>query len=103
MKAELFMRGLKFGEGLRWHGGRFWYSDFFRHQVSSVAPDGGSRLELEIDDQPSGLGWLPDGRLLVVAMSSQRLLRREPDGSVVLHADLKPFAKFHANDMIVDA
>jgi sugar lactone lactonase YvrE len=103
MKAEPFVRGLKFGEGVRWHEGRFWYSDFFKHQVSSVAPDGGSRVELEIDDQPSGLGWLPDGRLLVVAMTSQRLLRREPDGSVVQHADLKPFAKFHANDMIVDS
>ncbi len=63
MKADLFVRGLKFGEGVRWHEGRFWYSDYFRHQVLSVAPDGGSRVEVEIDDQPSGLGWLPNGRL----------------------------------------
>jgi sugar lactone lactonase YvrE len=103
MKAEPFVGGLKFGEGLRWHAGRFWYSDFYKHQVSSAAPDGSTRAELEIDDQPSGLGWLPDGRLLVVAMTSQRLLRREKDGSVSLHADLKPHAKFHANDMLVDA
>jgi sugar lactone lactonase YvrE len=103
MKAELFVSGLKFGEGLRWHAGRFWYSDFYKHQVSSAAPDGSTRVELEIDDQPSGLGWLPDGRLLVVAMTSQRLLRRENDGRVSLHADLKPHAKFHANDMLVDA
>ena len=60
------------------------------------------RVELEIDDQPSGLGWLPDGRLLVVAMVSQRVLRREADGRAVLHADLKGLAKFHANDMLVD-
>jgi sugar lactone lactonase YvrE len=103
MRAEPFVHGLKFGEGVRWHDGRFWYSDFYKHQVSSVAPDGSSRVELEIDDRPSGLGWLPDGQLLVVAMTTQRLLRLEPDGSVVLHADLKPFAKFHANDMIVDS
>ena len=103
MKAEPFVSGLKFGEGLRWHAGRFWYSDFYKHQVSSAAPDGSTRVELEIDDQPSGLGWLPDGRLLVVAMISQRLLRREKDGRVSLHADLKPHAKFHANDMLVDA
>lgn len=103
MKAEPFVRGVNFGEGVRWHGGRFWYSDFYKHQVSSVAPDGSAKVELQIDDRPSGLGWLPDGRLLAVAMTSQRLLRRENDGSVVLHADLKGLAKFHANDMIVDA
>lgn len=102
MKAEPFVRGLNFGEGLRWHGGRFWYSDFHQHRVSSAAPNGSVRVELEIDDQPSGLGWLPDGRLLVVAMMSQRLLRREADGHAVLHADLKGLAKFHANDMLVD-
>jgi sugar lactone lactonase YvrE len=103
MKAEPFVRGLNFGEGVRWHDGRFWYSDFFKHQVSSAAPDGSTRVELQIDDRPSGLGWLPDGRLLAVAMQSQKVLRREKDGSVALHADLKGFAKFHANDMIVDA
>jgi sugar lactone lactonase YvrE len=103
MKAQPFASGLKFGEGLRWRDGRFWFSDFHKRQVSSIAPDGNLRAEFTIDDWPSGLGWLPDGRLLVVAMTSQRLLRREPDGSIALHADLKPFAKFHANDMIVDA
>ncbi|MGZ6009571.1 MAG: SMP-30/gluconolactonase/LRE family protein [Rhizomicrobium sp.] len=102
MKAQPFVRGLNFGEGVRWHGGRFWYSDFHQHRVSSAAPDGSVRVELEIDDRPSGLGWLPDGRLLVVAMLSQRLLRREADGRAVLHADLKGLAKFHANDMLVD-
>lgn len=102
MKAEPFVSGLNFGEGLRWHEGRFWYSDFHQHRVSSAAPDGSTRLELEIDDRPSGLGWLPDGRLLVVAMLSRRVLRREMDGRAVLHADLKGLAKFHANDMLVD-
>jgi len=102
MKAEPFVRGLNFGEGLRWRDGRFWYSDFHQHRVSSAAPNGSVRVELEIDDRPSGLGWLPDGRLLVVAMLSQRLLRRETDGRAVVHADLKGLAKFHTNDMLVD-
>jgi sugar lactone lactonase YvrE len=103
VKAEPFVRGLNFGEGVRWHDGRFWYSDFYQHRVSSAGSDGVPGVELEIEDRPSGLGWLPDGRLLVVAMVSQRLLRREKDGSVALHADLKGLAKFHTNDMIVDA
>ena len=54
------------------------------------------------DDEPSGLGWLPDGRLLVVSMHERKLLRRERDGLVV-HADLSGVARFHANDMVVDA
>ena len=103
MRAETFVEGLKFGEGLRWHAGRFWYSDFFNHHVASASPAGTARIEMEIDDRPSGLGWLPDGRLLVVAMVSQRLLRREADGREALHADLKPHARFHANDMLVDS
>jgi sugar lactone lactonase YvrE len=103
MKAEPFVRGLNFGEGLRWHDSRFWYSDFFQYRVSSVGADGHPRVELEIEDRPSGLGWLPDGQLLVVAMTSQRVLRRAPGGRAVLHADLKGTAKFHTNDMIVDA
>jgi sugar lactone lactonase YvrE len=103
VKAKTLVEGLKFGEGLRWHEGRFWYSDFYKQEVCSLAPGAGPRVELQIDDRPSGLGWLPDGRLLIVAMTSQRLLRREPSGAVVLHADLKSFAKFHTNDMIVDS
>ena len=103
MKAEPFVTGLSFGEGLRWHDGRFWYSDFYKHCISSVGSGGGDvRVELAIEDQPSGLGWLPDGRLLFVAMIGQKVMRREKDGSVVLHAGLKGLAKFHANDMIVD-
>jgi sugar lactone lactonase YvrE len=102
MKAEPFVDGLKFGEGLRWHEGRFWYSDFYSHRISSAAPDGTVRIEVACDDQPSGLGWLPDGRLLFVAMTSQRVMRREADGRIVQHADLEGLAKFHANDMLVD-
>jgi sugar lactone lactonase YvrE len=102
MKAEPFVEGLSFGEGLRWHDGRFWFSDFYKHRISSVGPDGDVRVELEIEDQPSGLGWLPDGRLLFVEMIGQRVMRRETDGRVVVHAELKGLAKFHANDMIVD-
>jgi sugar lactone lactonase YvrE len=103
MKAEPFVTGLQFGEGLRWHQGRFWFSDFYKHHIASVGPGGDLRVELAIEDQPSGLGWLPDGRLLFVAMKSQRVLRREADGRVAVHADLSGLAKFHTNDMIVDA
>jgi len=80
---ETLVGGLDFGEGPRWHDGRLWYSDFYQHRVSAVSLDGVRETVLELDDHPSGLGWLPDGRLLVVSMRNKRVLRVEPDGAVV--------------------
>lgn len=101
-QATILTSGLYFGEGPRWHDGRLWFSDFYDHSVKSVDESGAVRVELEIDDQPSGLGWLPDGRLLVVAMHRRQVLRLDPDG-VRLHADLSDIAAHHTNDMVVDA
>lgn len=101
-KSEIVATGLTFGEGPRWRDGRLWLSDFHDHAVKSLGADGVLRTELALGDQPSGLGWLPDGRLLVVAMTSRRLLRREADGRLVTHADLSGIATFHTNDMVVD-
>ena len=100
-ELPVFVRGLDFGEGPRWHDGRLWFSDFFQHTVSSVGADGVRKVELEIDDFPSGLGWLPDGRLLVVAMESRRLLRVETDGTIANQADLSDVATGRCNDMVV--
>ena len=101
--AQPFLDGLHFGEGPRWHDGRLWYSDFYDHAVLSVDVAGDRRTEAEVPGQPSGLGWLPDGRLLVVSMTDRLVLRREADGTMVRHADLRPWATFHANDMVVGA
>jgi sugar lactone lactonase YvrE len=101
MRATVLAGGLYFGEGPRWHGGRLWFSDFFDHAVKSMDASGAVRTELVIDDHPSGLGWLPDGRMLVVSMHRRQLLRVDPDG-VQVHADLASVATFHTNDMVVD-
>ncbi|ODT85243.1 SMP-30/gluconolactonase/LRE family protein [Phenylobacterium sp. SCN 70-31] len=95
--------GLHFGEGPRWRDGRLWFSDFYDHAVKSVSPDGDVRVEFEIDDRPSGLGWTPGGDLLVVSMTRRRVLRRGADGAISVHADLGALATFHCNDMVVDA
>jgi sugar lactone lactonase YvrE len=95
--------GIYFGEGPRWRDGRLWFSDFYAHAVKSVSEAGDLRTEFEIDDQPSGLGWQPDGSLLVVSMTKRRVLRRTPDGAIGIHADLRHIADFHCNDMVVDA
>lgn len=96
--------GAHFLEAPRWREGRLWYSDFYGHAVHSVLEDGSdARVEAEVPGQPSGLGWLPDGRLLVVSMTDRRVLRREHDGTLVEHADLSGHATGHANDMVVDS
>ena len=101
-RAQAVVEGLYFGEAPRWHAGRLWFSDFHAHAVKSLEASGRVRTELQIDDRPSGLGWLPDGRLLVVSMAARRVLRLDPDG-VRTHADLTGVAAFLANDMVVDA
>lgn len=104
METTTLVEGRYFCEGPRWHDGRFWFSDFYAHEICSVGLDGDVRVELAIDgdERPSGLGWLPDGRLLYVAMLARKVMRREADGTVVEHADLGSVATFHCNDMLVD-
>ncbi len=102
-QTQVLAEGIYFGEGPRWRDGRLWFSDFHAHAVKSVSPAGDLRVELTIDDQPSGLGWQPDGSLLVVAMKKRQVLRRSPAGAVAVHADLSAIATFHCNDMVVDA
>jgi sugar lactone lactonase YvrE len=97
----VLLDGIGFGEGPRWHDGRLWFSDFHQRSVSSVGDEGDRRIELAIEESPSGLGWLPDGRLLVVAMESRRVIRIERDGAVVTHADLSAIATGNCNDMVV--
>src|SRR6478752_8329124 len=95
---------LVFTEGPRWRDGRLWCSDMHDHRVISTALDGVADTVVRVDDdEPSGLGWLPDGRLLVVAMETQRLLRLEHDGTLAVHADLSSAARGSLNDMIVAA
>lgn len=100
--TTILLEGLYFGEGPRWHEGRLWFSDFYAHAVSSVDESGAVRIELELDDQPSGLGWLPDGRLLIVSMKERALKRLDSNG-LVLHADISALTQHLCNDMVVDA
>jgi len=86
----------------RWHEGRWWASDFYRRAVFTYDTDGREEQVLEVEGQPSGLGWLPDGDLLVVSMKDSRVLRRSADGGLTEHADVSALTTGHLNDMIVD-
>jgi sugar lactone lactonase YvrE len=101
--AAVVREGLGFGEAPRWHDGRLWYSDFYRHGIYSMAGDGSDEVrEHEVLTQPSGLGWLPDGDLVCVSMIDQKVLRFH-DNEVSTFADISDYCVFWANDMTVSS
>jgi sugar lactone lactonase YvrE len=91
-----------FFESPRWHGDRWWISDFYREAVYTVTTDGREQHIVDVDQQPSGLGWLPDGSLLIVSMKDQRVLRWDSAGAMSVHADLSSFTGSSLNDMVTD-
>lgn len=100
--------GLAFGEGPRWRANALYFSDMHAYEVLCYEPQtGATRVVATFDDEPSGLGWLPNGDMLVVAMSSKSLLRVHFDSpetttpTVSLYADLSNFAAGRCNDMVV--
>jgi len=100
--ARIIREGLRFGEAPRWHEGRLWFSDFYRHGVFSMAFDGtDERLELTVPGQPSGIGWMPDGSMLVVSMTDHTVLRWSPGTEPTPHASLEAFCGYWANDLVV--
>ncbi|MDP7545827.1 MAG: SMP-30/gluconolactonase/LRE family protein, partial [Alphaproteobacteria bacterium] len=93
-QPKVILDDLTFPEGPRWHEGRLWFSDFYAHEVVAVDISGKRETIVEVPGQPSGLGWTPDGRLLVVSMLDRKLLRLDPGGLVEV-ADLSALAGYH--------
>jgi len=93
--------GLLFPEGPRWHDGKLYFSDMHDLKVKTVDLQGKTSVVCEVPNRPSGLGWLPDGRMLVVSMRDRKLLRLE-GGALKEHADMSKAAPFDCNDMVVD-
>lgn len=98
---QMLAGGGTFFEGVRWHEGRWYASDFYAHRVVAVDTDGRMEDVLQLE-QPSGLGWLPDGSLLAVSMTGHKVWRRALDGELSVHADLSAYSRGEANDMLVD-
>lgn len=101
-ELSVLASGYTYLEGLRWHDGRLWASDFYTGQVIAVDLQGRVEVICRVLQQPSGLGWLPDGRLLISSMKDRKLLRREPDGTLAQHADLSALTGGPINDLVVD-
>ncbi len=99
--TSVLLEGLAFPEGPRWRDGKLWFSDMHGDRVMTVDLEGRTQTVVDVPGWPSGLGWLPDGCLLVVSMTDRRLLRLDPGGLTQV-ADLSALASFHCNDMVVD-
>lgn len=102
-KTERLVDGLCFPEGPRWRDGWLWFSDMHAPKVMRVSPAGQLEEVALVPGRPSGLGWLPDGRLVIVSMHDRRLVTLEPGGVLAPYADLSDIATHHCNDMVIDA
>ena len=103
-EVRVLLNGRVFGEQPRWHQDRLWFSDWGTQEVIAVDLQGNSEVMLRGESFPLCVDWLPDGRLLVVSARDGLLLRREQDGSLVTHADLKAASDPPAvNELVVDA
>jgi sugar lactone lactonase YvrE len=99
--ARTLATGFVFPEGPRWHDGKLWFSDQHDCMVHVLSPDGRPVESFAVPGRPSGMGWLPDGDLLVVSMLDHKLLRRR-GGRLTVHADFAAIHPGHSNDMVVD-
>jgi sugar lactone lactonase YvrE len=102
LALHTLMTGIAFGESPRWHEDRLWFSDWGVHEVVAVDLAGKNEVIVRVPSFPFCIDWLPDGRLLIVSGGDGLLLRREPDGSLVTHADLTGLARHKWNDIVVD-
>ncbi len=102
MNTQTLVDNLCFAEGPRWYQDRLWFSDMHDHKVLAVDLQGNLETIIEVPEQPSGLGWLPDGRLLIVSMLDRKLLVLD-DKELAVFSDLKDLATYHCNDMVTDS
>ena len=102
LTSEVLLDGLTFPEGPRWHDGKLWFSDQHAHRVMAVDLEGNVEMVVTTEERPSGLGFLPDGTLLIVSMPDRLLLRFDGDGLSTM-ADLKEYGDHFINDMVTDA
>ncbi|HTT91110.1 MAG TPA: gluconolactonase, partial [Acidimicrobiales bacterium] len=100
--SMLLSTGLAFPESPRWHDGRLWVADWGAHQVVAIDVTGKSEVVTEVASFPFSIDWLPDGRLLAVSARDRRLLRREPTGALVAHAELGNLSERPWNEIVVD-
>ena len=103
MSVDVVIDGLVFGESPRWREDRLWVSDWGAGRIYSIGVAGGRTVEAEVTSFPLCFDFLPSGQLLIVSSATRQLLRRDSDGSLVVHADLAQVSSKPWNDIVVDA
>jgi len=101
-ELQTLITGLALGESPRWHDDRLWFSDWGAQEIIALDLDGKSEVIVRVPTVPFCIDWLPDGRLLIVSGREGLLLRTEPDGSLVTHADLTALSDRPWNEIVVD-
>src|SRR5262245_7816406 len=102
-EVEILLTGLAMGESPRWHEDRLWFSDWGAQEIIAVDLDGNSEVVVRTSfGLPFCIDWLPDGRLLIVSGREGLLLRKEADGKLVTHADLRSLSDGGWNEIVVD-
>lgn len=101
MEKNIFADGFAWGEGLRWHNGYLYFSDIYGKTIYRLNADGVKETVLQLDDMPSGLGFLPDDSLLIVSGGKKQVLHLKGK-EVSVYADLSEQC-VGINDMVVDS
>ena len=100
-EPSLIFSDLRFPEGARWHGNQLWFSDMHTGQVFRSKPAARTLEEVVVvDDQPSGLGWLPDGSLLISCMLGRVVRRLDARGRLSVFADVSKYTDSPVNDLV---
>jgi sugar lactone lactonase YvrE len=100
--GTLICQDFTFIEGPRWHEGALWFSDFYDKAVFRVVPGERPEKVVSVPQQPSGLGWLPNGDLLVSSMLDKTLYRWSETEGLNKYADVSAVAERRINDMLVE-
>lgn len=100
-EPHTWLTGLGLVESPRWHDGRLYFSDWTAHEVIALDLDGKHEVVARVESFPLCTAWRADGRLMIVDSRQGLLMRLEPDGSLVTHADLNGLGRGW-NDIAVD-
>jgi sugar lactone lactonase YvrE len=97
---KVLLDGIAMGESPRWHDGRLWFADWVARELVAVGLEGDREVVARVDALPFSIDWLPDGPPLITA--GRLVLRLEPDGSLVTHADLSALTEYGWNEIVAD-
>jgi sugar lactone lactonase YvrE len=102
-EMKILMAGLAMGESPRWHEDRLWFSDWGAQEIIAIDIEGRSEVAVRVPFAlPFSIDWLHDGRLLIVSGREGLVMRRQLDGSLVTHTDLRNLSDQIWNEIVVD-